>query len=292
MLTVEIIAPKRRRLTLLWRRRFVLSLPQAWSEVSASDRLTWWRIGISMPELSATHAILRRLIPARWRVGLSDTDTATLVNVLRWAAPKPSCSDIAFPAYRHRRTDFLLPTANGENISCLEFALADDMYTRYAATQDAEQLELLTWTLYRERDTDTAAATARGDNRVLLHGIAEVQERLRIYGPAPVEMQTQALLYMSGLKVYLQQVYGAWIFEQPDEDEDGNPLPQPEATTPNFGWWGIFQAVAESGIFGDMEKTYQSSLHEVCVYLVRKKIESDRIHSFNPSPAHAHDNLH
>lgn len=290
MLTVEIIAPQRRRLTLLWRRRCVFRLPQSWTEVPADQRRAWWSIAVSNAEQCSCF-LLSKIVPRRWRIGLSDTDRAALIASMYWTRPIPDSGNIPLSTFRYRGADFDFPAANGENMACLEFATADDLYGKYVEKQDANALEELSWTLWREREPDAATRAARADDRVLLHGIGEVRERQRRYGPAPVEMQVQALLYFAGLKQYLQSVYGAYIFEQPDEDDDETPAPRPD-NGPNFGWWGIFQAVAEAGIFGDCEKVFQTNLHEVCVYLVRKKVESDRIRNQSPSPTPRHDDLY
>jgi hypothetical protein len=34
----------------------------------------------------------------------------------------------------------------------------------------------------------------------------------------------------------------------------------------------VFQDVAEAGLFGTMKEVYQANFHEVCMWLVRKRI--------------------
>ncbi len=288
MLTVEIISKKRRRLTLFWRRRFSFAFPQSWAEVPARSRALWWSICVEKVDVCAAH-LVTKIIPQRWRRGLSDEDRKALVAAMEWSKPKPDCASIPVPEQKYKGSTFAFPAANGENLACLEFALCDDLYGQYVSKQDSAALNLLTWALWREKEPDSKLRAARGDDRVLLSGIGEVREREKHYGTAPVEMQVQSLLYFAGLKQYLQAVYGAYIFEQPDDDDDTPP--QPASTTPNFGWWGIFQAVAEAGIFGDNEKVFQTNLHEVCVYLVRKKVESDRTRSASSTPNLRYDDL-
>lgn len=266
---------KRRHLLTGLRRRFVLALPESWAEVPDKLRQRWWRWAFTMPieaaRAKALATMLRRL-PWLVRRRVPPEDRASMLGLLSWMDAQPDCVSIALPQATIKNTDFHLPTPKGENMSCIEFALGDDLYKEYGEKEESHTLHMLTWLLYREADTDQAAVDARGDIRVPLRSRAEIERRLQRYGVPPAEMQVQAVLFFGGLKSFLHGTFGQWIFQIPDEDDEEGAAP-PQNDTPNFGWWGVFQSVAEGRVFGDLEKVYQSSLYEVCVYLVRKRAE-------------------
>ena len=43
----------------------------------------------------------------------------------------------------------------------------------------------------------------------------------------------------------------------------------------NLGWSGCLTTVAESNVFGDLEKVKNTDIREVCFFLLKKKIEAD-----------------
>ena len=122
----------------------------------------------------------------------------------------------------------------------------------------------------------------RGDDRVLIHSQAEVEARVIRMTGAPQEVHIQALMWWIGMKMLVNRMYGKWLFEgDEDEDEEEDTPDYAKATSgeakgPNFGWWGIFLDVAESGVFGPLEKVYQASIHDICIFLVKKRAEANR----------------
>lgn len=288
---------KRRHLLTGLRRRFFLALPESWAEVPDRMRRRWWQWAFTMPieaaRVKAVASLLKRL-PWYVRRRVPAEDRAAMVGLLSWMDTQPDCESLALPSCTVSSTSFHLPSPKGENMSCIEFALGDDLYKEYGDNQQSSTLHMLTWLLYREADTDQVAADARGDIRVPLRSRSEIERRLQRYGVPPAEMQVQAILFFGGLKQFLHGTFGQWIFQIPDEDEE-DPVAPPQNTSPNFGWWGVFQSVAEGGVFGDLEKVYQSSLYEVCVYLVRKRAEQIQLEQAQQratTPLRDHDDLY
>jgi hypothetical protein len=231
--------------------------------------------------------MVRDLLPRWARKAISDLDFAGLTLLLDWIQAEPDCSQVPIPTWIHKGITYHFPTAKGESVSSIEYALADDYYKQFV-DGDATALPLLVATIVREHDSDEASALRRDDTRVPLHSKAEVAKRAQALQSAPTELHLQALLYFGGLKAYIHRVYGNWLFEQ-DEDEDGDDDTERERQTakpatggPDFGWWGIFQAVAESGAFGAIDKVYQTCIHDVCIFLVRKRAESQQTPSQSP----------
>lgn len=289
MLKIVLTLNNARRSWIPFRRRaFVLNLPEMWSEVQPlARRQRWWRWIISLPGPAAQRAMLRDLLPLRYRRRLRPMEFAALAHHLAWTAPDMQCEQVPIPHFTHAGRMYYFPTPKGENTTCLEYAIADDYYKEFAAG-DTEALFRLSATLWRERDTDSAATLRRGDKRVLLNDKAEIEHRVRVLREAPADFHLQALYFFAGLKQYVHRIYGTWLFEPTDDDDDADDeAVRPTNNGPDFGWWGVFQQVASEGVFGhDVRLVYQAALHEVCVHLVRRRVEAQRMGSTQtPAPA-------
>ncbi len=222
-------------------------------------------------------------MPRKMRRLLSPLDFAALARIMDWTQATPQCEQVPVPHGTHRGIMYHFPTPKGANTTCLEYAIADEYYKEFVAG-DAEALPLLAATLWREEDKDAAAALRRGDRRVRLYDKAEIEARARLLRDMPEDLQLQALTFFGGLKQYVHRVYGKWIFEEQEEDEDDDTQgAEKPGRGPDFGWWGILQQVAEARVFGNVQEVYQASLHEVCVFLVRKRIEQENIRSQAPA---------
>ena len=280
MMDVVITDTKARRWNWFRRRVFRFQVPQAWHEVQ--DPRRWFAVAIADPA-RARAALLRTLIPWRLRARMGEADWAALLLQLNWVDAQSNCTNVPVAKYRHRGRWYYGPQPDGASTTCGEFAVADEHY-RAAVKGDQTAAQTLAAILYREADTDTAAANKRGDVRVPFFHQNEATARVQQQGEIPPDIQVAAMLYFSGLKAWVSRVYGPYIFDQQDDDDtpgldnvEPDHTPQPTASNgPNFGWWGVLQGVAESGTFGTLEQVYQAGLHEVCIFLVRKKAEHDR----------------
>lgn len=230
---------------------------------------------MTLPRPAAQRAMLRDLVPRRWRKMLTPMDFAALSEQLGWTHAEAQCEQVAIPHFTHKGQVYVFPKPKGPNVSGVEFALCDDLYKQFS-DGDTDALLTLSAAIWRERDTDAAAALRRGDERVPLVSKEEAEARAARMAKAPAEMHLQALLWFAGLKLYVHRVYGKWLFEEDEDDDDTDD--QQKATnnqSPNFGWWGIFLDVAEAGVFGRVEQVYQTSIHDICIYLVKKRADAN-----------------
>jgi len=84
------------------------------------------------------------------------------------------------------------------------------------------------------------------------------------------------------MKMLIHKMYGAWIFDNDEEEDEQDETAYAKASAgkagkgPNFGWWGIYLDVAESGVFGALEKVYQTSIHDICIFLVKKRADANQ----------------
>jgi hypothetical protein len=188
------------------RRRFVLSLPERWDEVSpVSRRQRWARWVLVLPRPAAARAMLRDLIPRRFRKLLTPMDFAAFAQQLEWTHAEAQCEQVPMPHFSHNGRMYVFPTPKGANVTGVEFALCDDLYRQFS-DGDLDALPVLSAAIWRERDHDTAAALRRGDARVPLSSKEEAELRARWLQEAPPEMQAQALLWFAGLKLYINRV--------------------------------------------------------------------------------------
>jgi hypothetical protein len=280
MIEVAVTRENRRRWNIFLRRRFLLRIPTSWSEVTPmARRERWWRWASTLEGPAVQLRILRDLMPWRWRRHLNTQARSAIVTHLEWVMPQPDAESIPLESFYHRGTRYHFPTAKGPNVSCVEFALADDYYKAFAEG-DTDSLLRVSACLWREEDQDERGRLMRGDARVLLHSQAEVEARVLALEGAPKEVHIQALMWWVGMKMLVNKMYGRWLFDNDDEDEDEDELPEAAASKPskgpNFGWWGIFLDVAETGVFGPLEKVYQTSIHDICIFLVKKRAEANQ----------------
>jgi hypothetical protein len=196
---------------------------------------------------------------------------AALFLATEWVLPKTDCSTIIVRSFLIKGVEYVAPTAMGSNMSIAEFVVADEQYAE-AVKGNPKALQTLAAIMYRPAETNATLAAKQGDQRVKFYHVDEAEQRPQY----PDHIHAAALLFFSGVKYWVHNTYGPYIFEEPDTDDNGNPIPTGN-NTPNFGWWGILQMVAESQVFGTLEQVYQANLHEICIYLVRKKSEQDAL---------------
>ena len=95
---------------------------------------------------------------------------------------------------------------------------------------------------------------------------AEVEDRAATFRRLAPEWQAQALMYWTGVKVAVHDLYGEYLFKQ--DDAGGPDYP---STAPHYGWASTLQDVAEAGAFGDLQAVHRANAHEVLQYLARKE---------------------
>jgi hypothetical protein len=273
-------------------RKYEVALPTSWSEVAPNLRRDFWKFALAGNFLEIAR-IASRIPKAVW-FALDAESKAAMVSVVReFATAKPDCANLPFAALRCDGRDYYFPKPNGSNITAMEFAIADEYYNKVAAG-DTKVLPLLVSTICREAHPDNAEAMRRDDVRVPIYSRTEVEARAAIIKDAQPAMQFSALLYWAGMKQLVATLYGEWLFDAPEQPEEGEPEPQPneapvQSPQPNFGWWGSFLTVAESGVFGNVEQVHHTAFHNVCVWMVKQEVKRQQI--ANQKQPAAHDEL-
>lgn len=243
-------------------------LPTSWDSAGV---LAWpclkslARLGPDAGKLRAIR-ILCRLSKAKMK-SLSAEQIATLVEGLPWLTIAPLAHPIRTKFYYWGKR-YSMPAAKFEDGSAITFALADDFFNAYQEGDDQALIHLLA----------TLARPLRNNKRTPLTSRDEVLRRGRRFRRIPPEWLAAAWMYWAGVKAYVHSTYGPWLFQQQDTDEEEETT-EPDTTAaqgPNFGWWGKYLDVAESGVFGSIREVHQTNFHELCIFLVKKEGEYRR----------------
>jgi len=290
------------RRVMTWRRE----LPERWSDLPEPRRRLYYGFMLT-GEQAGLRQVLRHCLrlPAWAFQAMRAEEVAALAGVLAWMQPAADCDTIPFPSFEWRKLTYHFPKPTGENLTCIEYPLADEYYLQFVQDGNDSALLLLLATICREECYDRHRVMREEDYRVPLHSRAEVIARANRLRGAPVEYQMSALLWYAGMKQYVHRVYGPHLFDLDDEDDndetttddnDETPDNDPNDETTNddsagFGWWGVLQDVAEAGLFGTMKEVYQASFHEVCMWLVRQRIKERQMSAMYKAPAAAKQNF-
>jgi hypothetical protein len=190
---------------------------------------------------------------------LSEAEIVSLNAGLPWLKITPirACIRSHFRCGWRR---YYLPEERFTDGQALAYALADEYFMEAVGATDPATA--LTANL---RLLATLARPRRGTQRAELADREEVERRAERFRRLPPEWGFQVLMYWAGIRQLIDEYYGDWLFR-------GSPLDKPAAgKIPNFGWWAVFQDVAEVGVFGDLEAVYRANFHEICQWRVRKE---------------------
>lgn len=268
-----------------------LSLPTGWDDLPSDDSR---RVCLK--------ALLQKGTDIAGKLGVLIESTPLKVSLLR-ALPPDQIADLlklmdgfsitATPTplisyFNHNGKIHYLPAAHGRNMSAIEFPIADDYYEKYLLHNDEEALLYLVATL--ARPTHKSVDFSRtGDRRIPLESRAQVEDRAPRLKGLPDEIKVAVLMYFAGIKSYVHELYGPWLFDKKEDDKEAKDEEDEQQTGAGmFGWWGLYMDVAESGVFGNLDQVYQSNFHTICMYLVKKKeqqTEMERRMQLSSSPS-------
>ena len=251
------------------------NLPGSWNEIPEENRLGLLKRLLYSDGYETKIEILYDLlkVPRNYFLAMDEGQILELINCLDFLKID-SITDPIVASFEHRGRKYYLPKAKFQNGTAIEYPIADEFYTKFCKSGADNDLLALCGTLCREAHRNAENAKKRGDIRVPLHSRNEALERAQDLKGLPIEISTSCLLYFSGIKQYINQTYGPWIFHRKDNFEAGEvDFENSDDEENSFGWWGAFFDVAESGVFGNLKSVFQTSFHSICIYLVKKRKE-------------------
>lgn len=261
------------------RKTYRRDLPTDWGEVVPARRLRVLQALTGTPGLSGRIEALKVLLdlPNRVFLGLSDLDISGLLLKLSWLDLAPTAQPMLL-CFEHDGRMYHAPKSHGLNLVALEYPIADEAFGNFMRTADLDALRLLIGTLYRERNPDQAEAERRGDVRVALSSRWEAEARAERLKGVKSEVAIAAMLYFAGVKLFVHRSYGKALFQDENEAGSGDGSAGESNTANPIGWWGVYFNVAQEGPFGrNVEEVYQTSFHDVCLYLADRKRQQHRM---------------
>lgn len=261
------------------KRKVILrGLPEKWAEVTPVQARKLFPYILHPQKSDVTLVKVLQIVlglPRSLFLSFSDAQVYDMVRCLDWMHTEILDESI-LPDYRHRGRLYHLPKSKMANVMCIEYQLADEYYTRFLEKSDENDLDKLCAVLMRPADSDKKRVLKRDDARAPLTGRREVEQRAENFARLPQAVKLYCLAFFSGCKLFVYKSFGDDIFEK-NETEAGEEGSDPEETAVDFGWYGTFQAVAEDGIFGNLDAViHDTNFFELCVYLVRKKRQHDK----------------
>lgn len=236
------------------------ALPESWDEVGPA---AWYllRLLARHPSGKGRAEALREL------VGLSRREwerlppdlLEDLSAGLEWLGPTSIRKPLR-ASFRVGWRRYYLPSEDFLDGQAMAYALADDYFAEVVSPESTEAA-----TTAALRLLATIARPRKGLSRAPLGSVEEVEARAERFRKLPPEHLVHALMYWAGVREVISEAYGTMLFEP-------SPLDRPsEVDMPHYGWWSIFQDVAEGGVFGNLPAVERANFHEVCQWLVRKE---------------------
>lgn len=236
-------------------------LPDSWEEAGP---LAWdlLRDLVSLPPGAGKLRALRRL------TGLTAAQFQLLnveeVQALDAGTPWLGMTPVTAPLREHMRyrlRSYFWPGEAFLDGQMLAFVLADEYYLEAMNGTGAEAIDA------QRHLVATLARPRRSFRRAPLEDREEVEHRARRFTDLPPAWTAQALMYWTGVKQTMHELYGEFLFQQEEDAAPGGFT----STAPNYNWTSILQDVAEGGAFGDLRAVHRANAHEVYQYLARRQ---------------------
>ena len=230
-------------------------LPVSWDQIDPGLLKVVLKTLVSYPETTARLFILRRLLRMNRRTfaRLSDGQLWDLLNCISFISLK----DLRSQPIKSFAKGWTLPDTNFRYGTCYEFAKADYYFKRFKESKSKQDLDLFFATLARHKNNPSINEE-------------EIKSKLSKIKKTPEYIKLVTVCYFGGIKNLVHDLYGEFLFKS---DLESNSSASAYVPKFNLEWWGIFNSIAESGVFGNIRSVHQSNFHDVCTYLVQKKEE-------------------
>ena len=180
---------------------------------------------------------------------------------------------ISLTEFTHQGVTYLLPKPDFTTVVLIEFAMADIYYRRFVRPKpDQKALDLLVATLCRPAGDPGAWQDPKwnGDKRQVFNSNTTEVAAAGALSGLPIAYKVMVLQLVSQAMRNIQRRYKV-IFESADPEGDQSAAPSGESLP---GYIALLFDLAESGIFGDFDKSSFIPIHTVLTYLKKKKIDA------------------
>ncbi len=256
-----------------WTRTYRRQIPSRWSEIPRrklhrvikliiSDQLIRSQGKIVTDQRATSGALICLLLdlPMRAMRKIPANQFELLASTVNWMQFDTENTTPLVDYFEHEGEKYHGPSRDMLNCRALEYAIADEYYNSYLIDGKIADLYRLTATLYRTAKDDHDPV----DQRQPLRSKAETMFFGESLTDLPEIYHIAALHFFSACKRKIGETY-AQVFEATGSESISSGI--------DFGWYGVFMDVAESGIFGNLSQVQQSNIHTLLQYLLKKRIE-------------------
>lgn len=207
-----------------------------------------------MASIKASH---QRLINKLTKVQL-----AQLLDCVSWINEELSPEPI-LKEFTYKKVSYYSPLERMRSSALAEFVFADAYLQKIA--EGEEYLNLVLACLYRPKEKKSRKKDKR--EKFDTDSLELRAEELKGVDTA---VKLSCLYFFIAVKKYIHSRYGI-LFEKIESEEET------EEGGNEFSWSETMMGIAESGVFGDLEKVKYSNLHEILMYLSKKEKERRRL---------------
>lgn len=226
-------------------------LPENWEEIPPGSLYFVASVLVEEPDfIKARIKILRKLlnISKVLFMNLSQEQVLDLIDYLSWMDLSIN-TKIIFKTIKLKHKRYRLPDDNFELGTAFQYALADDYYRKFHETKEDKYMYCLISTLLYDN--------------VPLTSKEYIEKRAMIFTKLTAIEKVVIMAYFGAVKNMIYDKFRRYLFTS---DEDSS-----ISTSVDFGWWGRYMDIAESGVFGDIQGVYKTRFYDVVVYLIQKK---------------------
>lgn len=179
-----------------------------------------------------------------------------LIDQLDWL-DHPVTPEPLIPEFKLNGKRYLMPAPHGKDLNALEVAIAEEFFKKIIDNpDDPEGLIRLLAVIANEADSEGIRQNHKTRK--------EITDKIPAFKQLDPEIASNAFFFATAFFEFVHETY-ADLFKK-----DGDK----ESETGNFGWWGIFMDVAESGTFGNFKDVQQENFHVLALYLVKRTREA------------------
>lgn len=226
------------------------TLPMNWGEIPPGSLFFVVKTLVENPDfIKARVKILRKLLNISKVIffNISNEQMLDLIECLSWMDLNTN-TRLIFKEYKIKNKKYRLPDNDFEQGTAFQYALADDYYRKFHETKSDKYMHYLISTLLYEKEPEISKE--------------KIEERASIFWNLNAVDKVVIMAYFGAVKEMIYEKFKSYLFTTGDEGQ-GSRI--------DFGWWGRYMDIAESGVFGNLNGVYRARFFDIVVYLIQKK---------------------
>jgi hypothetical protein len=226
-----------------------------WSDIPDRMKRKW----LELKYQSLYHLFIDLMIQYKPLIDASPEILADIYAKIDWAFLSTSTQ----PAFT-RYGDYYFGEPMLKYATAYEFQMIDTHLQKFMKTKDEYHMRVLFFTVARKRDKEHHIKT--GDIRRKIISETEIEILAKSSMKIPRYILIATLHYVQNNLATVTGMYSK-ILRSRSGGGDG------------LGWMSTFIGIAESGVFGNIDMVYETNIHTLFSYLIKKQHEYDEIES-------------